>query len=430
MISEADRELLSERSGLQESVRGGRLRPRDDWDPRLDFLSRGRMGADQLQRYDAARPALGTRLPPRPIVACWHYGWYGPGRRRGEPTTVRYLGGSYLSRDRRAEEEFNALKEEFGISADLLSWTDERLLLQTYERAYLSAANHDRRRFGLLYESNISLGTTQRIDFAPEAPAADKLVRDFRRMGSWLAAVDTTRLLRFDGRPVVFVFGSHTFGPTRADLPHVGRALDRARGAFAEAFGSPPWLIGDEALFPADAEAGHDRLFRAAYFDAVSRYHHYDAGQIRTLGGGRSVRLDATHVGRLVATEARTMAAYRTVRNRYSGAPLLVIPSSAAGFAKARLPSLLASRNDYTDLLAAMQELTDEHLSSLHARRLGTSALPAPLVIAGSWNEEFEGHALMPAASNRALVDRRDGGLDWLYALKSLYGWNSWALRS
>ena len=156
---------------------------------------------------------LGTRLPPRPIVACWHYGWYGPGRRRGETPTVRYLGGSYLSRDRRTEEEFNALKEEFGISADLLSWTDERRLLQAYERAYLSASNHHRRRFGLLYESNISLGTTKRIDFAPEGAAFDRLVRDFRHMGGWLAAVDSDRLLRFDGRPVVFVFGSHNLRP-------------------------------------------------------------------------------------------------------------------------------------------------------------------------------------------------------------------------
>ncbi len=427
MISETDRALLS---GLQDSSRGSRLHPRDGWDPRLDFLSRGHVSADQLQRYDAVRPVLGTRLPPRPIVACWHYGWYGPGRRRGEPTTVRYLGGSYLSHDRRTEEEFNALKEEFGISADLLSWTDERRLLQAYERAYLSASNHHRRRFGLLYESNISLGTTRRIDFAPEGPAFDKLVRDFRRMGGWLAAIDSDRLLRFDGRPVVFVFGSHTFGPTRANLPHVGRALERARSAFAEAFGTPPWLIGDEALFPADPGAGHDRLFRAAYFDAVSRYHHYDATQIRALGEGRAVRLDGSHVRRLVANERRTMAAYRAVKNRYSGEPLLVIPSSAAGFAKVRLPSLLASRDDYASLLAAMQELTDEHLRDLHAERLGTPAMPAPLVIAGSWNEEFEGHALMPAATNRALFHMRDGGFDWLYALKSMYGWNSWAVRS
>ena len=192
----------------------------------------------------------------------------------------------------------------------------------------------------------------------------------------------------------------------------------------------PPWLIGDEALFPGDTEAGHDRLFRAAYFDAVSRYHHYDTAQIRALGEGRAVRLDGSHVRRLVANEKRTMAAYRSVKNRYSGEPLLVIPSSAAGFAKARLPSLLASRDDYASLLAAMQELTDEHLRDLHAERLGTPAMPAPLVIAGSWNEEFEGHALMPAATNRALFHMRDGGFDWLYALKSMYGWNSWAVRS
>ena len=264
----------------------------------------------------------------------------------------------------------------------------------------------------------------------PDTAAAQRLVRDFRRMGSWLTEIGSDRLLRFDGRPVVFVFGSHTFGPTRRDLPHVGRALDRARNAFADSFGTPPWLIGDEALFPADPGVGHDRLFRAAYFDAVPRYHHYDAGQIRELGEGGAVRLDAAHRRRLVANEARTMAGYRSVRNRYTRRPLLVIPSSASGFAKARLPSLLASRDDYAALLAAMQQLTDDHLRGRHAEQFGTPAIPAPLVIAGSWNEEFEGHALMPAAANRALVEERDGGFDWLQALKSIYGSDSWAGRS
>lgn len=53
LISQTYRALLS---GLQNSSHGSRLHPRDGWDPRLDFLSRGHVGADQLQRYDAVRP--------------------------------------------------------------------------------------------------------------------------------------------------------------------------------------------------------------------------------------------------------------------------------------------------------------------------------------------------------------------------------------
>ena len=189
-------------------------------------------------------------------------------------------------------------------------------------------------------------------------------------------------------------------------------------------------MIGDESLFPADPEPGIDRLYRAAYFDAITRYHHYDEAHIRGLAAGGPVRLDAAHRRRLLSLERRTMRGYRQVRNRFTDAPLLVIPSSAAGFAKNRLPTLGASGNDYAALLRDMQTLIDEHIAELHSRRIGTAALPAPLVFVGSWNEEFEGHALMPASSNRALIEPARAGLDWLYAIKALYGWNHWARRA
>ena len=46
-----------------------------------------------------------------------------------------------------------------------------------------------------------------------------------------------------------YVFASHTFGRTDRELRPMGVALSRARDAFTAAFGRPPWLIGDEALF-------------------------------------------------------------------------------------------------------------------------------------------------------------------------------------
>jgi len=406
-------------------VRDSRARPQGEWDARLDFLGRGRVGADRLAQFDRLAPALGTQIPPRPITACWHYGWYSPGRRRRERPTVRYIDGAYLSTDRRTEEAFNAVKEEFGISADILSWIDNRHILRAYGSGYLNAANRDRRRFGLLYESQINLDVSGRVNLARNKPYVGKLLKDFRRMGQWLAEAvgpDGPGLLRVDGRPLIYLYGSHTFGPRDRDLPAVGAALIRAREEFATAFGAHPYLVGDESIFPGDPEVELNRRYRARFFDAVTRYHHYDERHVRRLGEGDAVRLDAAYRDRIVQLERRNMDGFANITNRYTDDPVLVVPSSAAGFAKVGLPSLRASREDYVDLLEAMQGLTDEHLERRHSERLHTASLAAPLVFVGSWNEEFEGHALMPATENRALADRRQDGFDWLYAIKSRYG--------
>jgi len=422
IVSANDRQLIA---AAVHTVREGRTRPRGEWDARLDFLGRGSVDAERLAQFDRLAPALGTQLPPRPITACWHYGWYGPGRRRRETPTVRYIDGDYLSTDRRTEETFNAVKEEFGISADILSWIDNRNVLRAYDSGYLSAANRERRRFGLLYESQINLDVSGRVNLSRNKPYVGKLLKDFRRMGQWLAEAvgpDGPGLLRVDGRPLIYLFGSHTFGPRDRDLPAVGAALLRAREEFAEAFGAYPYLVGDESIFPGDSEVALDRRYRARYFDAVTRYHHYDERHVRALGNDSALRMDAAYRDRIVRLERRNMEGFASIDNRYTDNPVLVIPSSAAGFAKSGLPSLRASRADYEDLIEAMQALTDEHLESRHRERLHTASLTAPLVLVGSWNEEFEGHALMPAAQSRALLDRRQDGYDWLYAIKSRYG--------
>jgi hypothetical protein len=263
------------------------------------------------------------------------------------------------------------------------------------------------------------------VSLARNKPHVGKFLKDFRRMGQWLAEAvgpDGPGLLRVDGRPLIYLFGSHTFGPRDRDLPAVGAALLRAREEFAEAFGAYPYLVGDESIFPGDPEVALDRRYRARFFDAVTRYHHYDERHVRAIGNDKAVRLDAAYRDRIVQLERRNMAGFARVNSRYTDDPVLVIPSSAAGFAKRGLPSLQASREDYGDLLAAMQGLTDEHLELRHRERLHTDSLAAPLVFVGSWNEEFEGHALMPAAQNHALLDRRQDGYDWLYAIKSRYG--------
>ncbi len=401
------------------------MRPGSGWDARLDFAAEGYINEDHVARFERLAPLGQNRLPARPTTACFHYGWYGPGRRQRETPTVRYLGGNYQSTDRRTEEEFNDLKAEFGIDADILSWIDDREVLRAFERGYLSAANRGTRRFGLLYESQINLRARGRLSMERGSAAATKLIHDFRAMGAWLrdaASTADTEILFVDGRPVVYVFGSHTFGVNDGQLPDVGRALARARSEFAETFGTVPYLIGDESLFPGDPEVRIDRRYRAAYFDAVTRYHHYDEAFIRELGDGETVNLDADYVKRIVELEQRSAAGFDTVRNRYSDRRVRAIPSAAAGFAKRGLPTLQASRHNYETLLDAMQELVNDAHRGERRRRLAVEAGSPPLVLLGSWNEEFEGHALLPASRSAALADDKHSGFDWLFAIKSRYG--------
>jgi hypothetical protein len=416
-IDAEDLDLITSLIGTR---RGNGLRPAPGWDPRGDVLAQGRV-ARAAER--AARLGLGLPVPVRPLVACWHYGWYRRATRRGDPVTMRYRGGAYSSSSRATEEEFNRLKGEFGIDVDLLSWIDAPHVMGAYERGYLAARNLRSRRFGLLYEPLLNMGVSGRVEFTDESSYGPKLVSDFAAMGRWLArAAGRGRPAQLDGRPLVYVFASHVFGRHDGELASVGRSLTQARNAFAEAYGALPYLIGDEALFPGDAAAGIDRLYRASYCDAITRYHHYDETQVRAAGGGADLNLDADHRARIAHTERRTATAFAAVRCRFTEAPLLVIPSSAAGFAKRGMPSVKASRDEYAAWLREAQTITDEHVEARHRGRVGTPRLQAPLAIVGSWNEEYEGHAVMPASQNSALRDGSHAGFDWLYAIRSLYG--------
>lgn len=416
-ITASDLRIVQASLGIR---RGTAMRPGNGWNARADVLGTGHVDAAALA---AVREHLGVVAPPRPLVGCWHYGWYRRRNRRRDPVTMRYRGGDYASSDRAVEEEFNRLKAEFGIDLDLLSWIDSPHVLGAYRQGYLSARNLDTRRFGLLYEPLINMKVSGRIEFTEESPHAARLVADFAAMGRWLAeAARRGRPMLLDGRPLVYVFGSHTFGRTGHELDAVGQALTRARAAFAEAFGSPPWLIGDEALFPGDAGAGHDRLYRATWFDALTRYHHYDEAEVRAVGDGEDIELDEAHRARLVRTERRTVEAFSDTRCRFTDQPVLVIPSSAAGFAKRGMPRVRASREQYAAWLRDAQTVIDEHVAARHGARLATPALPSPLVIVGSWNEEYEGHALMPPSWNAAMRGHDEHGFAWLHALRAMYG--------
>ena len=444
-VNPDDRRVIE---GSLGAVRGLGLEPNPGYDFRADLLGRGRVSDADLQLFDqlaSPGPAL-----PRPLVICWHYGWYHPTRRIQEPTTATYLGGDYLSDDPSVEEGFHALKHEFGISAELLSWTSEpdsagSHQLVNYERGYFAAPSAPARRFGWLYETTVNLRSTQPMRLAESTGRPAMLEDHFRRMARRMVdpnrGVISDNVLRIDGRPVVYMFASHLLGTDTASFGEVGGALDRARAAFIEQAGVAPYWIGDEALFAVDAGVTEGRRFRAPFFDAITRYHHYEATVVEGLGAQLSeVRLAGAYAARVLETERRTAEAFAGVRNRYTGAPVLVLPSSAAGFAKAGLPTLRASRTEYAEFLRAMLEITDDNFRRAAesvtgaATSRGPASQPAPLsappVIVGSWNEEFEGHAVFPARNNPAMVPAGLGGFEWLMALKEVFGWNHDALAS
>jgi hypothetical protein len=290
-----------------------------------------------------------------------------------------------------------------------------------------------------LYETAINLGASRPVRLAPSTGRPRLLERHFRQMARRMldaaGGALADNVLRIDGRPVVYMFASHLLGTDGSSLGEVGRALDRARDAFIDETGTPPFWIGDEALFTTDAVVSEGRLFRSSFFDIVTRYHHYEASVVDELVAQRGeAQLDDAYLERVLDNERRTAAAFTGARNRYTGAPVLVMPSSAAGFAKSGLPTLRATRAQYARFLRAMLEITEENMlaaSTLvtgaapgHDPHRGAGSLVAPPVIVGSWNEEFEGHALFPARSNAAMVRRDHGGFEWLMALKEVFGWN------
>ena len=53
-----------------------------------------------------------------------------------------------------------------------------------------------------------------------------------------------------------------------------------------------------------------------------------------------------------------------------------------------------------------------------------------PVVSIGSWNEDWEGHAVMPSRFNRTLSPRTQQGFDCVLAIKQVFGWNHYAEKS
>ena len=268
------------------SQRGFGLSPVPGFDLRADVFGRGSV---DVTAVDAVRTTLEAQVTgsvhadQRPITVAWHYGWYNNRTREPGMHTVQFKGGDYSSRDVDVETLFNDQKNEFGITVDALSWIPVRSnnnIVDNYRLGLLSTPNLHTRYLSLLYESTLALPLGRdRIDFL-DASVSVLLQEDFDQMGRFLANARDgagARVFTLDGRPVVFIFGSHTWGllPLEsAQFTAFEVALDRAREAFRVRYGSLPFLVGEEKILSAGGVFADDRVRHMASFDAAYVYHH------------------------------------------------------------------------------------------------------------------------------------------------------------
>ena len=419
--------------------RGFALEPNSGFDYRADVFGQGRVNQAAVDAVSRTVGLLDADVPksgPRPITIAWHYGWYNGLRRPVPLQTVQYLGGDYLSNDPRVEEEFNRLRNEFGITVDALSWIPPRVaptVLPNYRAGYFAASNAATRYVALLYENTIALPVTgDRIDFRQQE-VANLLVADFVAMGRTLVEARDrypTRVFRIDGRPVIFIFATHAWGLNRDDEMEFRRMagiVGEAREAFNGVYGEYPYLVGDELLPLASSRSpSPDRVSRAINFDGIFTYH---AANLKP--GAPSFTINEAYGALQQARLAAAVSAMRELRNRFTGRRLLIIPSLAGGFAKTGLPTIGASRGAYADYLKRLTRFHSEtYLPQEWPNSVGTPVLPAPVYTVGSWNEEYEGHAVFPARFNLAFSGDQQGGFSFVMAIEQVFGWNHYAGRA
>ena len=418
--------------------RGYRIMPNAGYDFRVDVFGRGEVDQASVDAVAAAVTASAAGdlwVEPRPITIAWHYSWYDLLQRPLLEQTVRYLGGDYLSNNPAIEAEFNDLKNEFGVTVDAVSWIPPRVtptILPNIDEGYFSATNLATRYLALLYENTIALPLTGgRIDFR-DVQVGQLLTADFVAMAeTFVDARDRypSRVFLLDGRPVIFIFGSHSWGLNATDEFEFNRMADVvgiARDEFARVYGTQPYLVGDELLSIASTtEPPSHRVSRTRNFDAVFSYH---AANLKV--EAEAFEMNEAYAALQRSRLVRASKAIRGLRSRHSGSRILIIPSLAGGFAKHALPILSASRAAYADYLSLLTRYHEEsYLVEQWTGAVGTAAIPAPIYSVGSWNEEFEGHCVFPSSFNLALADEVQGGFDWGLALRQRFGWNHYAFR-
>ena len=437
-INAVDGEIVSTALYAQ---RGFGLTPRPGFDYRADVFGRAVVEplvvdsvTHSIQRYSES--TLPTHR--RPITVAWHYGWYFGFDRPPGAQTVRFKGGDYRSSDPEVETTFHDLKNEFGITVDALSWIPLRVNKdnnRNYFRGFLQAPNAATRHVCLLYENTLSLPAVGgRISFRSTA-VQSSFRDDFVAMARFLNSVrdqSPARIFTLDGRPVVFIFGTHTWGRLpldRWEAPPMQLTIANARQDFADVYGAFPYLVGDEMQLSSIGEFSDDRRTRSHLFDAIYIYHH--AANIKP-GSERRLRMSPMYIQNQIDSLRGAYAAAAGIRNRFTGRRLLVIPNLAPGFAKPGHPTLEITRGEYADFMKLLKSVhMEEHILRYWSAELGQAALPAPVYVVGSWNEEFEGHCLWPFDFNWTVpvetVEQQ--GFDISMALKQVFGWNHYAFR-
>ena len=418
--------------------RGYGLNPRPGFDYRADVLGRAAVDSHVVDSVThSIRQYANSIEPPasRPITVAWHYGWYNTFDRPPGAQTVRFKGGDYRSFDPEVETTFHDLKNEFGVTVDALSWIPRRANNDNnsnYFKGFLQATNVGTRHVCLLYESTLALPVAGGRTSFFSTIVQSSLRRDFAEMARFLGAVrddNPARIFALDGRPVVFIFGTHVWGrlPLRVrETAVMAQTVANARQDFADVYGEFPYLVGEEIQLSV-GEFADDRRVRSQFFDAIHVYHH--AGNIKR-GSERRLQLSPLYIQHQINVLRSTYADVAGIRNRFTGRRLLVIPNLAPGFAKSGHPTLEIGRADYADFMKLLKGVhTEEHIIPSWSGQLGSAALPAPVYVVGSWNEEFEGHCLCPFDFNLSVPSVEQQGFDLAMALKEVFGWNHYAFR-
>ena len=325
-----------------------------------------------------------------------------------------------------------------GVSVDALSWIPTRAnagLIGNYRNGFLRASNLDTRHVALLYESTLALPTVgARIDFLDQSvPALSR--QDFDQMARFLVDVrdrSDGKIFTLDGRPVVFIFGTHAWGqfPIQpAEYTAIEIALDQCREAFRVVYGQFPYLVGEEMILSSKSVFAEDRIRRTSSFDAIYVYHHASNLKPTELSGiDATLLLTPQYAENQLAILRKTYEALEQLPNRYTGQRILVIPNIAPGFAKPGLPTLMTDRWGYANFMKLVQRFhVSQYIQCRWSQVIGTAALPAPVYIVGSWNEEFEGHTIFPSSFNQSLAEVVQQGFDLPMAIKEVFGWNHYA---
>ena len=213
------------------------------------------------------------------------------------------------------------------------------------------------------------------------------------------------RVFTLDGRPVVFIFGSHTWGllPLEsAQFTAFEVALDRAREAFRVRYGSLPFLVGEEKILSAGGVFADDRVRHMASFDAAYVYHHASLKPLSVAPGlGGTFGITPRYVEHQIAILQHNFRAVQDIRKPVHG----------------------QSRASHSEPVTGLREagVTDTHHGTGRVRRLhedhasGASRSARAEPMAGHRRD----HPLAGSGLHRRLLERgvRGKAVSWINGL-------------